>query len=71
MPTYTYKCKCGTTTDVVRAMKDIDVPPDNGCESCGSKDIERTIVVDPKSKNFVLNGGGWHNDCYTSTRSRN
>ena len=71
MPTYSYKCKCGTTTDVVRPMKDIDLPPDNGCESCGSKDVERTIVIDPKSKNFVLNGTGWHADQYTKTRSRN
>jgi putative FmdB family regulatory protein len=71
MPTYLYKCKCGATTDVVRAMKDIDLPPDNGCESCGSREISRQIVVDPKAKNFVLNGGGWHDNLYTKTRSRN
>jgi putative FmdB family regulatory protein len=71
MPTYAYKCNCGTITEVIRPMKDIDQPPDNGCESCGSKDIERTIVIDPKAKNFVLKGTGWHADQYTSTRSRN
>lgn len=67
---YSWKCKCGEITEVVRSMKDIDVPPD-ACETCGHMDLVRTIIVDSKSKNFVLNGSGWHNDQYTKTRSRN
>lgn len=67
---YSWKCKCGEITEVVRSMKDIDVPPD-ACENCGHMDLVRTIIVDPKSKNFVLNGGGWHDNLYTKTRSRN
>jgi len=52
-------------------MKDIDVPPDNGCEACGSKEIERAIMIDPKAKNFQLTEKfGGHNSEYTSTRSR-
>ena len=71
MPTYSYKCKCGTVTEVVRPMKDIDLPPDNGCESCGSKEIKRAIVIDPKSKNFQLTEKfGGHDREYTATRSR-
>ena len=71
MPTYSYKCDCGTITDVVRPMKDIDIGPDNGCEKCGSKDLKRTIIVDTKGPNFILEGTGWHRDQYMSHRSRN
>lgn len=67
---YSWKCKCGEITEVVRSMKDIDVPPD-ACENCGHMDLVRTIIVDPKSKNFQLTEKfGGHNSEYTATRSR-
>lgn len=72
MPNYNWLCTCGHNTEVVRKMADIDLQPDNGCDKCGSKDLKRTISIDPKVKNFVLTEQfGGHDREYTSTRSRN
>ena len=69
---YVWKCKaCSTETEVERKMADIEAGPDNGCSACNSADLERVIQVKKNVKGFLLNGGGWHDDNYTSTRSRN
>jgi putative FmdB family regulatory protein len=72
MPSYNWTCTCGHNTEVVRKMADIDLAPDNGCDKCGSKELKRTIAIDPKVKNFVLRGEtGWHHTDYTKHGSRN
>ena len=72
MPSYEWICKCGATTPVLRKMADIDLGPDNGCDSCASKDLERTIQV-PKegAKTVIWKCGGNHDSTYTKYRSRN
>lgn len=71
---YTWLCDCGHETIVSRKMSDIDVPPDNGCEQCQSKDLKRIISLGDKKnvKGFILVEGGtakWHNEGYSKTRS--
>ena len=67
---YVWQCPQEHETEVDRRVADIDVPPENGCETCASKDLKRIIVVKKNVKGFQLLGGGWHDDEYTSTRSR-
>lgn len=63
MPIYEYVCeKCGKLTDVWQKLSD---PPPDKCEGCGAagpltKCMSRT--------SFVLKGGGWYSDLYSSTK---
>lgn len=62
MPTYTWACKkCATEKDVIRKMTEHHLAPDEACQ-CGHNEFERLI----QSSRFILKGGGWHRDEYTS-----
>ena len=70
---YIWLCNtCGTDTEVERKVADIELAPDAGCSKCGdTAHTERVIRLKKGVKGFLLEGGGWHDDCYTGTRSRN
>lgn len=69
---YTWECQdCKHDTIVERKVADIDVPPE-ACEACQKTDLKRVIrVSNNRTKGFILEGGGWHDNLYTSTKSRN
>jgi len=59
MPTYDYACNsCGREFEVQQKMSD---PTIKICEKCGG---EVTKLI--SSGNFVLKGGGWYADGYSS-----
>ncbi|MEK6726674.1 MAG: FmdB family zinc ribbon protein [Deltaproteobacteria bacterium] len=61
MPTYDYLCsKCGHEFEVQQKMSD---SPINICEKCGG---EVTKLI--SSGNFLLKGGGWYADGYSSNK---
>jgi len=62
MPIYEYVCdKCGKLNDVLQKVND---PPPKQCSGCGAKGTLKKIV----SRSFVLRGGGWYADLYSSTK---
>jgi putative FmdB family regulatory protein len=62
MPTYEYQChKCGKHFDYVQKISE---PPKKKCEECGGK-LERLI----SGGAFILKGGGWYKDLYSSPKS--
>ncbi|MBX5482173.1 MAG: zinc ribbon domain-containing protein [Myxococcaceae bacterium] len=63
MPIYEYVCsKCEKTQDVLQKVSD---PAPTKCESCGA---EGTLSRKVSRTSFVLKGGGWYADLYSSTR---
>jgi putative FmdB family regulatory protein len=63
MPIYEYTCEqCGKLIDVLQKMGD---PAPAKCESCGAEG-KLTRVVSKTS--FVLKGGGWYSDLYSSKK---
>src|SRR5689334_2380836 len=63
MPIYEYTCeKCGKTTDVLQKVND---PAPATCESCGA---EGSLARQVSRTSFVLKGGGWYSDLYSSTK---
>lgn len=61
MPTYDYACnKCGHEFEVQQKMSD---PVIKTCEKCGG---EVTKLI--SSGNFLLKGGGWYSDGYSSKK---
>lgn len=71
MSIYTWECKCGECTEVERKTDDYQIPPDNGCIKCASKDLTRIIVLKENGvKGFILLGDRhWHDKEYTRNRS--
>lgn len=64
MPIYVWACaKCSTNTEINRLMKNYNLPPEEGCKSCQSKELKK-IIEDTK---FILQGEGWDHNSYTST----
>ena len=62
MPTYDYECKsCGHTFD---AFQSITADRLKKCPECGAMKAKRLI----SRTSFVLKGGGWYSDLYSSTR---
>lgn len=62
MPKYEYVCnKCENVTLVERKISEYNVPPEEGCSECGSKDIYRSVS---RGTTFNLKGGGWFSDGY-------
>ena len=63
MPIYEYICtKCEKTTDVLQKISD---PAPAKCEGCGAENsLERKV----SRTSFVLKGGGWYSDLYSSTK---
>lgn len=63
MPIYEYSCEqCGQTTDV---WQKVDDPPPEQCEKCGQRHSMKKMV---SRTTFVLKGGGWYSDLYSSTK---
>jgi len=61
MPIYEYECqKCEKRFEYMQSFKDA---PKKKCESCGGK-LEKLI----SSTGFVLKGGGWYKDLYSSSK---
>jgi putative FmdB family regulatory protein len=61
MPTYEYQCqKCGKQFEYVQKISDA---PKKKCEACSGK-LERLI----SGGSFILKGGGWYKDLYSSSK---
>jgi putative FmdB family regulatory protein len=63
MPTYEYGCEaCGHEWEEVQRITE---PPLEVCPSCGKSSAHRLISA---GTNFILKGGGWYSDLYTSPK---
>ena len=63
MPIYEYSCKsCGKTIDVLQKVSD---PTPETCTACGAQGSLSKVV---SRSSFVLKGGGWYSDLYSSTK---
>jgi putative FmdB family regulatory protein len=61
MPTYDYACEaCGHHWDVEQRMSE---DPVRKCPKCGKMKARRQIT----GGNFILKGGGWYSDLYSSS----
>jgi putative FmdB family regulatory protein len=61
MPTYEYVCKaCGNSWE---ANQRISEAPLSECPKCHEQTAQRLI----SGGNFILKGGGWYSDLYSST----
>ena len=61
MPIYVYECaKCKQEWEY---MQSVSEPPKKKCEKCGGK-LQKIIA--PTA--FVLKGGGWYKDLYSSSK---
>jgi putative FmdB family regulatory protein len=64
MPTYEYVCKsCGNTWE---ASQRISESPLTECPKCHEQTAQRLI----SGGNFILKGGGWYSDLYSSTSNK-
>jgi putative FmdB family regulatory protein len=63
MPIYEYSCQsCGKTIDVLQKVSD---PTPEACTACGAAGSLTKLV---SRSSFVLKGGGWYADLYSSTK---
>ncbi len=63
MPIYEYSCKsCEKTIDVLQKVSD---PTPETCTACGAQGTLSKVV---SRSSFVLKGGGWYSDLYSSTK---
>ncbi|HEX8704978.1 MAG TPA: zinc ribbon domain-containing protein [Myxococcaceae bacterium] len=63
MPIYEYACQsCGKTIDVLQKVSD---PTPAACTACGAEGSLSKVV---SRSSFVLKGGGWYSDLYSSTK---
>jgi len=61
MPIYEYECqKCKKVFEFTQGIKE---PKKETCEECGGS-LER--IISPSG--FVLKGGGWYKDLYSSSK---
>ena len=64
MPTYEYVCKsCGNAWE---ASQRISESPLTECPKCHQQTAQRLI----SGGNFILKGGGWYSDLYSSTSNK-
>jgi putative FmdB family regulatory protein len=62
MPTYEYACAaCGNAWEEIQK---ITAPPVELCPACGKSTAKRQI----SGGNFILKGGGWYSDLYSSAK---
>jgi len=63
MPTYEYGCQaCGHEWEEVQRITEA---PREVCEKCGKTAAHRLISA---GTNFILKGGGWYSDLYSSAK---
>jgi len=63
MPIYEYACsKCGKLNEV---LQKVDDPAPGRCDECGAKGSLKRVV---SRTSFVLRGGGWYSDLYSSVK---
>jgi putative FmdB family regulatory protein len=63
MPTYEYACaSCGHQWEDVQRITE---PPIEVCPKCSKSSAHRLI----SATNFILKGGGWYSDLYSSAKS--
>jgi putative FmdB family regulatory protein len=63
MPTYEYGCEaCGNEWEEVQRITE---PPREVCPKCGKTAAHRLISA---GTNFILKGGGWYSDLYSSPK---
>jgi putative FmdB family regulatory protein len=63
MPTYEYGCtECGSEWEEVQR---ITAPPTEICPKCGKTAAHRLISA---GTGFILKGGGWYSDLYSSAK---
>ena len=64
MPTYEYGCSaCGQEWEEVQRITE---PPTEVCPKCSKPTAHRLISA---GTNFILKGGGWYSDLYSSAKS--
>lgn len=62
--TYEYLCQaCGNHWEAQQSIKDA---PLTDCPACGKAEAKRQIS---RSLGFILKGGGWYSDLYSSSSS--
>lgn len=65
MPTYEYLCtSCGHEWEFEQSIKDA---PQKICQKCNNETARRQIS---KGVGFILKGGGWYSDLYSSTSNK-
>jgi len=65
MPIYEYECsQCHQTSDALQKVND---PPPETCPRCGAHDTLSRLL---SRTNFVLKGGGWYADLYSSNKPK-
>jgi len=63
MPIYEYACsQCGKLTEALQKVND---PAPETCDGCGAKATLSRVV---SRTSFVLKGGGWYSDLYSSVK---
>src|SRR5262249_35479362 len=64
MPTYEYACAgCGNEWEEIQKISE---PPVEECPKCREKKAKRQI----SGGNFILKGGGWYADLYSSSGNK-
>jgi putative FmdB family regulatory protein len=64
MPTYEYVCTaCGGDWEEIQKISE---PPVEVCPKCGKSTAKRQI----SGGNFILKGGGWYADLYSSSSGK-
>jgi putative FmdB family regulatory protein len=65
MPIYEYECsQCHQTSDALQKVGD---PPPENCPRCGAQHTLSRLV---SRTSFVLKGGGWYADLYSSSKPK-
>ena len=63
MPIYEYTCSsCGKLTDILQKVSD---PAPGTCPQCNAEGTLSKLV---SRTSFVLKGGGWYSDLYSSSK---
>lgn len=65
MPIYEYECsQCHQTSDALQKVND---PPPESCPKCGARNTLSRLL---SRTSFVLKGGGWYADLYSSSKPK-